>query len=161
MKVVYIAGPFTAPTAWAIEQNIRAVEDLGILVAKMGFAPLMPHVNTRFFHGTCTPEFWYQAAEAMLLKSDGVLFREGWSGSLGCRMELAAAESANIPRFFTLAELETWKHQIFTCGSPCLDVVGLVCMKDPGHPGSCQGREHSGLLRLWSKGLGSPAASGR
>jgi hypothetical protein len=150
MRVVYIAGPFTAPNAWEIEKNVRAVEEVGIKVAELGFSPLMPHTNTRFFHGTCSAEFWYVATEALLLKSDAVLFIKGWSHSLGCRMELAAAESAHIPRFFTLDELQAWKLQIFACGSACPDEVGLLCMSERGHADACRARDRSGHLRVWS-----------
>ena len=49
MKVVYIAGPYTAPDAWQRELNIRAAEMMAMEVAKLGAMPLCPHTNTRFF----------------------------------------------------------------------------------------------------------------
>jgi len=100
MKVVYIAGPFTGDTAWAIEQNIRKAEELALRVAQMGGAPLCPHTNTRFFHGTCTAEFWYAATMALLKKCDAIVMVNGWEESKGSKEEHAWALDNNVPVFY-------------------------------------------------------------
>lgn len=161
MKVVYVAGPFTAPTAWGIECNVRAAEVVGLEIAKMGFAPLIPHANTRFFHGTCAPEFWYRATEALLLKCDAAFFLPTWANSHGCRHELAAAQSAKIPCLFALEDLRHWGTRArVICGSQCPVNLRATCEREAGPHKTCEGHDPTGLLLLWDN-HGSSAAAGR
>ena len=51
MKLVYIAGPFRAPTPWGIEENVRHAERHAFEIAKLGAMPVCPHANTRHFDG--------------------------------------------------------------------------------------------------------------
>ncbi len=51
MKIIYIAGPYRAPTAWRIAENVRAAERVGLEVARAGAMPLIPHANTAHFQG--------------------------------------------------------------------------------------------------------------
>ncbi len=87
MRIVYIAGPFTAPTAWEVEQNVRAAEEVGLFVAKAGAMPIIPHANTRFFTGLCTPEFWYAGTLELLRRSDGIMLLPNWRASVGATAE--------------------------------------------------------------------------
>lgn len=108
MKVIYIAGPFRGPHAWAIEQNIRAAEEQGFEVAKLGAMPLIPHTNTRFFHGALPDEFWLAGTLALLYKCDAALFLSTWENSSGARAEHEACEERGIPCLHSLRELVTW-----------------------------------------------------
>jgi len=108
MKVVYIAGPFTGKTAWDVELNVRRAEEAALEVARLGAAPLCPHANSRFFHGQCTAEFWYEATLELLRRADAVLFVGRYRASRGSMAELEEAERRGIPRFFDLLELEAW-----------------------------------------------------
>lgn len=108
MKVVYVAGRFTAATPWETEQNVRRAEAVGLEVAQLGAAPMIPHSNTRFFVGTVNPEFWYAATLALLLKSDAVVMVPGWEASKGATAEMAAAVAAGIPVFHRLIDLAGW-----------------------------------------------------
>lgn len=108
MRVVYIAGPFRAPTAWGIEQNVRAAEATAFRVASMGFAPLCPHANTRFFHGTLTDAFWLEATMELLRRCDAVMLSEGWDNSSGTKAEIREAERLGIPVFYQIASLVAW-----------------------------------------------------
>lgn len=96
MKVVYIAGKFTAPTAWEIAENIRHAERWGLEVAKRGAMPLIPHANTAHFHGLQTADFWYRGTLELLKRCDGILCIPGWMESKGARAEHAYAESAGM-----------------------------------------------------------------
>jgi hypothetical protein len=103
MKVLYVAGAFTAPTGWGIEQNVRAAEKVGLYVARLGAMPVIPHANTRFFHGECTEEFWYAGTLEMLKRCDGIIMVAGWSESKGARVEYDYALSRSpqrMPVFF-------------------------------------------------------------
>ena len=58
MKVIYIAGPFRAKTAWQIECNIRHAENTAFFLMKeFSVMPLIPHANTRYFHGSFEDQF--------------------------------------------------------------------------------------------------------
>lgn len=99
MRVVYVAGPFTAGDGWAIEQNIRRAEEVGYRVVELGASPLIPHTNTRFFSGTKTAEFWYEATLELLRRCDAMVTVEGWQDSKGTKRELAEAAERGIPVF--------------------------------------------------------------
>lgn len=99
MRVIYIAGPFTGPTPWDVEQNVRRAEAVALEVAKLGAAPLCPHANSRFFHGQCTPEFWYAATMALLKRCDAILMIPGWENSKGSREEKQWAVDNGVPVF--------------------------------------------------------------
>ena len=116
MRVIYVAGPFTGKTAWDIEQNVRAAEDVGLCVANAGAVPLIPHANTRYFHGQQTPEFWYDATLELLKRCDGIIMVDGWESSKGSVMEHTYAKQHGIPIFYaskpsSWIELERWVQE--------------------------------------------------
>ena len=96
IPTVYIAGPFRAENAWEIEQNIRHAEEWGLRVAEMGCAPLIPHTNTRFFHGTMTDQFWLDATMALLRITDAAFFIPGWVKSTGAKAEFEISPKVAI-----------------------------------------------------------------
>lgn len=108
MKVVYVAGPFTAPTAWGIEQNVRVAEEAGLRVAEMGASALVPHTMGRHLVGTITPAYWYEATLALMLKCDAVLTVDAWGSSNGATNEVLVAREKGIPVFEWFAELALW-----------------------------------------------------
>jgi len=107
IKLVYIAGPYRAETAWGIENNVRRIEDIGARVAQYGALPIMPHANTRFFHGAFNlpDQFWLDAYLELVRRCDAVFCRDG---SHGTNRELELADSLNIPIFHNFIALATW-----------------------------------------------------
>lgn len=105
VTVVYIAGPFRGPTAWAIEQNVRRAEALALDVWRLGAAAICPHTNTRFFHGAADDAVWLAGDIAILTRCDAVLMTPDWNESSGARGEHAEAQARGIPVCYTLAEL--------------------------------------------------------
>ena len=55
-KLVYIAGPYRAPTPWQVEQNIRAAMDAAVVVWAAGLYALCPHANTARMEGVTSDE---------------------------------------------------------------------------------------------------------
>jgi len=108
MRVVFIAGPFTAGTAWDIEQNVRCAEGCALAVARSGAMPLCPHTNTRLFHGQCTEQFWYDGTLELLRRCDAVLMVPGWERSKGATNERRFAEQIGLPVFESTADVCTW-----------------------------------------------------
>lgn len=100
MKITYVAGPYTAPNAWAIEQNIRVAEAAGHYVVECGGMPIIPHANTRFFHGLKTPEFWYEGTLELLRRSDAILLFTGYEKSRGAMAEHREAVQLEMPIFY-------------------------------------------------------------
>jgi hypothetical protein len=108
MKVVYIAGPFRASTAWEIQQNVRRAEEMALDVAKLGAMPLCPHKNTEHFHGLLSDTFWLIGTLELMCRCDAVMVLPEWAGSAGTKGEIAAAEKRGIPVFHMLSRLEKW-----------------------------------------------------
>lgn len=108
MKVVYIAGPYRGPNAWAIEQNIRRAEEMALRVWQLGAAALCPHTNTRFFQGAAEDRVWLDGDIEMLKRCDAMLAIDGWTKSEGAKAEVAIALLAHMPVFENLFSLEHW-----------------------------------------------------
>jgi len=87
MKLIYIAGPYRGPNAWAIEQNIRRAEDAAALVWQAGHAALCPHANARHMDGITTDENFLAGTLEMLRRCDAVILIKGWKDSQGARDE--------------------------------------------------------------------------
>ena len=95
MKVVYIAGPFTASNAWEIEQNVRRAEAVALSVWRAGAVALCPHAMCRHYEGTLPHETWIAGDLELLYRCDAVVLADGWRTSHGAKKEaLAAARRA-------------------------------------------------------------------
>jgi hypothetical protein len=108
MKVVYIIGPFRAPTAWEIEENVRRAERLALEVARLGAMPLCSHTNTRFFQGQCSDQFWIDGTLVLLRRSDAAITVDGWEKSSGSRGEVEDNIKQSRPVFHTIPGLKKW-----------------------------------------------------
>lgn len=100
MILVYVAGPFSAPTREGVEANIRRAVDLGVEVAKLGAFPVIPHANTadpRFEH-VQPYQFWIDATMAMLRTCDALITVPGWEKSSGARGEVEWMKRARTVR---------------------------------------------------------------
>ena len=107
MKLVYIAGPFRAPTAWEIERNVREAEDLGFAVIKLGAMPIIPHANTRYFHGSVPDSFFIEGTLELLKRSDILLAMPRWQESEGATGELIWARRRGMPVCESLGSLRS------------------------------------------------------
>jgi hypothetical protein len=97
IPLIYIAGPFTAPTPWGIAENVREAERWGLLVAEHGGMPVIPHANTHLFHGQLDAEFWYEGTMALMRACDGVFLMPRWRESRGALAEAQKATLCGIP----------------------------------------------------------------
>lgn len=110
VRLVYIAGPYRAPSAWAIERNVRAAEAVGYDVAAAGGYPIIPHCNTRGWFEGARPdgEFWMAATLELMRRCHAVLLMNTWEQSSGARAECAEAFRLGIPVFTSVKELRGW-----------------------------------------------------
>lgn len=97
MKLIYIAGPFRAPTLFEITQNVARAEYWGLQVAKLGHMPLIPHANTWKMYGAAPEELFLEGTRLLLTKCDGAVFIPGWVVSSGSRDEHELCHQINIP----------------------------------------------------------------
>lgn len=98
MILVYVAGPYRAPTTWGIQKNIHNARMWGVVVAKAGAYPMIPHSNTSNLDGAVEgDEFWLQGTMEMMRRCDGVFLTDDWIRSSGSRAEKAEAERLGIP----------------------------------------------------------------
>ena len=96
--LIYVAGPYRAPSRWHVEQNIRAAEDVGALIAQAGAYPVIPHANTRgYFEGLAPDELWLAGTLRLLKACDGAVFIRGWGRSTGATEEHSAAIHLGMP----------------------------------------------------------------
>lgn len=108
MKVVYVAGPYRAPTHWGVVQNIRRAEEVGLEVAKLGVMPCVPHLASGSFGGEMPEEFWLEGTMDLLRRCDAVVLVPGWRESRGTLDELCEAGALKIPVFYSPATLGRW-----------------------------------------------------
>lgn len=110
MKVVYVAGRFRGPSAWAIAENVRRAEAAGLNVAELGAMPLIPHANTALFHGLLTDRFWIEGTQELLRRADAVFVFNinDLDTSEGTRGEVDLAREIGKPVFFDLDDLDDW-----------------------------------------------------
>lgn len=110
IKLIYIAGPFSAPTREGVEANILAAAKLGVEVAKLGACPWIPHANTALpeFELVQPYQFWIDATERQRQLCDALLTREGWERSRGATAEVKAALVSDQPVFHSIKDLAKW-----------------------------------------------------
>jgi hypothetical protein len=98
IPLIYVAGPFSAPTREGVEDNIRKATEYGLLVARCGGMPVVPHANTAHpdYETAQGYEFWIKGTAKLMARCDGVLMIPGWEQSRGARGEYALALSLGI-----------------------------------------------------------------
>jgi len=111
MRLVYVAGPYTAPSRWEQEQHVRKAEETALKVAQVGVVPVCPHSMYRHFDGTLTADYWYAATLDLMQRCDGVYLVAGWMASKGARAEQQQARAMGLPVFETIRELVEWLDQ--------------------------------------------------
>jgi hypothetical protein len=107
MKVVYVAGKFRSTNpdgtsnAWGVCQNVRAAEEVGLAVWKLGHAALVPHLNTAHFQDAdgLPDKLWLDGDLEILRRCDAVVLVPGWERSKGALAEITAANQLGIPVF--------------------------------------------------------------
>ena len=106
--LVFVTGPYSAPTAEGVVENIERALDIGRALFRKGYFPLVPHVLVREYY---TPEddselFGYeplmQYTLALLSRCD-ILLR--YDSSPGADRECARAQELGIPVYFDIEEL--------------------------------------------------------
>ncbi len=99
IPLIYVAGPFSAPTRGGVEDNIRTATEYGLLVARCGGMPVVPHANTAHpdYEHAQSYEFWIRGTAKLMARCDGVLMIPGWELSRGATGERELAIKIGLP----------------------------------------------------------------
>ena len=99
MKLIYIAGPYRAPTTWGIAQNIHHAKECGAIVASLGAYPVIPHANTAHMDGVADDALWLAGTLELMRRCDGVVMVGQWMLSTGAIAEHNEAKAIRLPIF--------------------------------------------------------------
>ena len=109
MKVIYVAGPYTAESEFEKTLNKASAAKVGIECVKKGWSPIIPHINTGGFDSVKISDddntFWYEATMELMRRSDAIVLCSGWSGSSGTISEIVEANNLGIPVYSDVDEL--------------------------------------------------------
>jgi hypothetical protein len=84
--LIYIAGPYSAPTEIGILDNIRKACEARDRLIENGWAVVCPHANTANMDNT-NPGIYYRMDLALLARCDAIYMLKNWENSTGARME--------------------------------------------------------------------------
>jgi hypothetical protein len=109
MRLIYVAGPYTAKNGWLIHENIHDAESAAAKIFRDGRAvAVVPHSIGAHFNGFGTPEYWYRATLALMIRCSAVLALPTWESSKGATLEIQVADRARLPVFYSHEELFAW-----------------------------------------------------
>lgn len=110
--LVYVSGPFTAPSPEALAVNIERARLAGLKVRAAGFVPIVPHLAILNDNPTI---FTYDNAMAeclqILFRCNAILMIDGWVTSEGARVERQTALTWGIPLFYDINGLSLYFAQ--------------------------------------------------
>jgi len=99
MRLVYIAGPYRAPTPWGVRCNIRNAEDLAAKVHAAGMFAVCPHANSAHMEGVADDEHFLAGTMELMRVCHAVILVANWRNSSGALAEVAEATRLRIPVF--------------------------------------------------------------
>lgn len=111
MKLVYVAGSYSADNVISVLDNIREGQRWGTRLLLRGYAPFCPWNDYHFqlmLRGDerLTVQHYYDYSMKFLEVSDIVFVTPNWESSKGTIAEIARAEQLGIPVVYNLDELE-------------------------------------------------------
>ncbi len=110
-KLVYIAGPYTAPHWSQVEINIERAREAAAWLATHRVPFICPHLNSAHFDDIVPAveyDYWSRMYLEILKRCDAVLTLEGWQRSHGATLEIACANEHDIPVFHDRRKLLRW-----------------------------------------------------
>lgn len=87
MKVVYIAGPYRAPTVSGIIENIIRARAEAMRWWWKDYAVICSHMNSALMDGVVPDEVFLNGDLELLRRSDIVVMLPGWKSSQGAAQE--------------------------------------------------------------------------
>jgi hypothetical protein len=81
----------------AEERNVHRAREVGVMLARLGAYPVIPHSNTAHFDGEAPDELWLAGTLELMRRCDGVVLVGAWTKSSGALAERAEAERLGLP----------------------------------------------------------------
>jgi len=105
VKLIYIAGPYTAEDVYLRRQNILRAERAAREVFRQGYIPVIPHsigdaleTGEKFKHFKHS-DWMQKLCLPLLSRCDGIFLIPGWQESKGATIEFNFARENKIPVF--------------------------------------------------------------
>jgi hypothetical protein len=95
--IAYIAGQYRATTHAGISRNITRARKAAILLWKLGYTVICPHMNTAHLDGVAPDQRFLDGDLEILRRCDLVVMLPGWELSTGAQAERFVALDAGIP----------------------------------------------------------------
>ena len=110
--VIYIAGPYTAPTQEGIDANVALARESGQNVMRLGHVPLCPHTMAHNWdHDTgLTYEHFIRSDLVLLCRCDAILMVGDWRSSKGAIGELQFAQENDLTVYFDIDDIPAVNH---------------------------------------------------
>lgn len=134
--LVYVAGPYTAPTPEGVQANVDRALDAYNEVLDLGCNAFLPHM-AHFAHQRRERDYetWMEVDFAALERCDVLYRMQGVSS--GADREVERAFQIGIPVAFSLADLPKIVHTLEALGWPQL-VARRVPRRAPHDPETCE-----------------------
>lgn len=108
MKVIYVAGPYSADNEYGVKLNIRAAEDAAVDIWKAGAVAICPHLNTAHWGNLLSHQEFVDGDLEIVRRCDAVFMVDGWERSSGANRERACALDNGLPVFMFMDVLREW-----------------------------------------------------
>ncbi len=104
-KRVYVMAPFRAKTEMQRQRNIAAAKEVGVLLASMGFAPVVPHTAVAYYWDELPEREMMDICLSLLAGCDYCYLV---ARSEGVDQEVAFSVKEEIPLFQTILGLQSF-----------------------------------------------------
>ena len=94
LKLIYIAGPYSAPTESGVFDNIMRARERGLALIKAGYAVIIPHLNSAFM--PVTRDEIMPGDLEILSRCDAIYLLRGWRTSKGAQQEWKRAIASKL-----------------------------------------------------------------
>lgn len=112
MDLLYVAGPYRAPTERGLIENIRMAEAIAFQLWHMGFAVICPHLNTAHFGGEDDDSLWLDGDLEMIRRCDALVTVPVWEHSDGTQQEVWWANWWGLPVFHWYVDAGTIRAKL-------------------------------------------------
>jgi hypothetical protein len=100
MKIIFVSGPYRAPTKQGIDANIYAAMHAAKELWRSGFAVICPHANTANFDGAVPDEIFLEGDLEILRRCDCIFMMAGWESSEGSKGEYELALALGLDVYY-------------------------------------------------------------
>lgn len=99
--VIYVSGPYTAPSEDGVAANVRRAEDAAAALMRDGHTPLCPHSHSHGWerYGFAWGDF-IRIDLVLLERCDAIYMLSGWEASKGALMEFEHAFLRRMPVYY-------------------------------------------------------------